>query len=581
MARIKKGPEGIAANRPQVVPVMGPVLEAGGNGPAHPIVDGGFLGDTGQLVAEVVKVVGTDLRNPATVSGQAADVAGDLDKLLRHDGALRCGDDKIIVPRRSGSVNALHEQSRKYANAGIAIWVGNYGVSSDVGEIDGWFQDAADVTARIDAAKATIAAEEEKATNAKVTQIDLECRKWSHWHKIACDVVDNWEMYGAIAEKYGTSSEQAHQAGSDKELIHGRLEKARADKEAAGKAIVEAKQRRQEAEGVVKNTKVPSTTLRLGYDHILVEKDGVLSLYEGSLSTGDLGNGARIVSPRDLPLDPPPIAPLPAWVTEAWWGEDNRSVGFDNPKAVTAAKRFLAKADRETDGPHRIAKELAKIKRELSDNDLENRYRQDLEQQRDALEEEDPYYGTTREVASKLIDHGLSKVRAQTLMRIIWNPRNRPQLSDETIRAMADEAWLTETDCVAREWRWQFRDPKEAGSVDDLLYGEVVEKDWLLGQIMAAGSRTMLYGPTGKGKTMTCMASRPGSTSCTGRAPSVRARSSMSTATCPTMTCGCGFGRNMRGWASRISRGSNCSAMRRSSSPSSTPRRASGSSMPS
>ena len=130
MARIKKGPEGIAANRPQVAPIMGQerTLEAGGSGPAHPIVDGGFLGDAGQLVAEVVEVVGTDLRNPATVSGQAADVAGDLDK-LRHDGALRCGDDKIVL-QRGENVNAEHAQARKYANAGITIMVGNYHAGS-------------------------------------------------------------------------------------------------------------------------------------------------------------------------------------------------------------------------------------------------------------------------------------------------------------------------------------------------------------------------------------------------------------------------------------------------------------------
>jgi hypothetical protein len=139
-------------------------------------------------------------------------------------------------------------------------------------------------------------------------------------------------------------------------------------------------------------------------------------------------------------------------------------------------------ADCETDGPHRIKKELAKINRKLGE-DLYDHDRADLERRRDRLEEEEPAYETAREVAGKLIDHGLSKVRAQTLMRVIWNPRNKPQLSDATIREVVDDVWSDAEqwpDSVARRWRWQFRDPKEPGSVDDLLYGEVVEKDWVI-----------------------------------------------------------------------------------------------------
>jgi hypothetical protein len=158
-------------------------------------------------------------------------------------------------------------------------------------------------------------------------------------------------------------------------------------------------------------------------------------------------------------------------------------------------------------GPDRNKKELAKINRELASDDLWDRDRRDLERAREALDGEDPTYDTTHEVADKLLNLGLSKVRATTLMRVVWNPRNKPQLADTLIREIVDEAWtVEEADSVAREWRWQFRDPKEAGSVDDLLTGEVEDTDWLLGTWIDAGSRTMLYGPTGKGKTMVCLA---------------------------------------------------------------------------
>src|SRR5262249_15264055 len=149
----------------------------------------------------------------------------------------------------------------------------------------------------------------------------------------------------------------------------------------------------------------------------------------------------------ELPLDVPEmltIADAPPWVEEAWWGEEYRGTKLDSPEAIAAAKKYLASADCETDGPHRIAKEIAKIDRRLKHEDLDDEDRRELEKEREYLEEEEPEYENTSEVAGGLLDLGLSQVRATTLMRVYWNPRNRPALPDALLRELV-------------AWRWEFR----------------------------------------------------------------------------------------------------------------------------
>jgi hypothetical protein len=573
MARKQKGPEGVAANRPQAAPTMGQDVLGGEGGNGHAEIEGigGLLSDAGKLSAEVGEVVGADLGNFVAIAAQPGDVACDLGKKLRHGATPAvCGDDNEIVPQRGECVNLLHSAARKYVNAGIAIFpVSAKGRSlqpstTDAAEVDRWFHEAAEAEARIEASRAMVKAAEAakaKAYNAERVARDNEALArealkkahdkvlmWEFFHGVAkeADATDDPE---ALAEKHKEHlKHMSARSGSDPimilfairgelHLFPGRIEAAKASEAAAKISIADAQKQRADAdrarmaagdairaeEAKIKAEPEAPAALRLAYGYTVLQTDGAVDVatlswehdghrvyvFDGSrFDIGDLGNGAAIINGPDLPLDiePTPIAPVPAWVTEAWWGEDHRGSQLDCN--VEAAKRFLAMAERETDGPHRIKKEQAKVNRKLGE-DLYDHDRADLERRRDALEEEEPTYETTREVANKLIDFGLSKARATVLMRVEWNPRNRPELPDAIIREAIDEAWKDAEqfpDSVARKWRWQFRDRKEAGSVDDLLHGDIAEKDWLLGRIMAAGSRTMLYGATGKGKTMVCMA---------------------------------------------------------------------------
>jgi hypothetical protein len=204
---------------------------------------------------------------------------------------------------------------------------------------------------------------------------------WEYWHSVAKEAAATDDL-SAFAEKHKENLQCVRLYGAEVSpiktlsgivgelhLFPGRIEAAKASEAAAKTSIADAEKQRADADRArmaasdairaeeAKAEPEAPAALRLDYGYTVLQTDGAVDVatlswehdgkrvcvFDGSrFDIGDLGNGAAIISAPDLPLDiePTPVAPAPAWVTEAWWGEGHRGSQLDSN--VDAAKRFLA-----------------------------------------------------------------------------------------------------------------------------------------------------------------------------------------------------------------------------------------------
>jgi hypothetical protein len=286
MARKQKGPEGIAANRPQVVRTEGPEQTLRGEmreRDALKEADHGIVGNAAKLGLEASEVVGTDLGNLDTETAQPGDVACDLGKKLRHGATpALCGDDNEIVPQRGECVNLLHSAARKYVGAGIAIYpVSDKGSrlrpsTADAGEVDRWFHEAAEAQGRIEASRGMVKVAEAakaEAYNAERFARDNEelardalkkahdkVLMWEYWHSVAKEAAATDDL-SAFAEKHKENLQCVRLYGAEVSpiktlsgivgelhLFPGRIEAAKASEAAAKMSIADAEKQRADAD---------------------------------------------------------------------------------------------------------------------------------------------------------------------------------------------------------------------------------------------------------------------------------------------------------------------------------------------
>ena len=198
-----------------------------------------------------------------------------------------------------------------------------------------------------------------------------------------------------------------------------------------------------------------------------------------------------------------PVATEPDWVLDAWWGEDCRGTPLDAAAAVAKAKAYLAEAEPEEDKP-KSAAYIASLVREWRDNEKSEEWIREKIQE---LENYQPEYEVTIGHIRHLRDCGLSKPRANRLISL-WNQNNRPPLPVEKLRGLVSLVWEdTEILYIAREQRWRYRDTgPDNGSLESLLDEPLAPDDFLMGRVLSTDQRAMLFGPTGKGKTVVALA---------------------------------------------------------------------------
>ena len=211
-----------------------------------------------------------------------------------------------------------------------------------------------------------------------------------------------------------------------------------------------------------------------------------------------------IIFSPDKKISVRPIAPLPQKLLDALWGEEYRGAPLDTPDALTDAKALLRRFPQEKDKP-KSAAYIASLTREWrAEEKGEERIREKIEE----LENYAPEYDTTRRLAGKLLNCGLSKVRA-TRLTFLWNQKNNPPLAPETVRQIIASVWEhPEFSEMPLSQRCRYRDASAVadGSLESFLDGETAADDFLMGASLSTDQRAMLYGPSGRGKTVFALA---------------------------------------------------------------------------
>jgi hypothetical protein len=189
-----------------------------------------------------------------------------------------------------------------------------------------------------------------------------------------------------------------------------------------------------------------------------------------------------------------PIAPLPDWVEDHYYGRDLIEAGLDTPKQVAAAIEFLKCEEPETShNPSRAEK--ARWAEEHPG------------------ETYTPSYFSTQCTASMVLC-GISESKCLRLLDAHWNTRNDPPLSKAVLREQIHKVMTNHPDVKpenrAESWRdlrWRSL-PEVAAATDplDLDAFDAVPPKWFLGQVLGDQIRAMLYAPTGRGKTTFCLA---------------------------------------------------------------------------
>jgi AAA domain len=219
-----------------------------------------------------------------------------------------------------------------------------------------------------------------------------------------------------------------------------------------------------------------------------------------------------------------PLAPLPEWTVEAWWGEEFRGRPLDHSDAIAEAKRLLDLPQYNLDCPFEIETDrpvteddIAEHRRMLRSDQDENGHERNSCLTSKQISEEmrkfraaTPSYGTTYDNICIILNLGISKIRAISLYDRYWNRRiNTPPLDLSIIQKQADDHEqnfsVNEMDRKQR-WRYRNKDAADPTTAEHWLSGEIELADYLMGEVLATDSLAELYGPTGKGKTFFCLA---------------------------------------------------------------------------
>jgi hypothetical protein len=260
MARIKKGPEGIAANRPQQTTPEN--LEV--NGGLRSGVHNNPSGLSSQFVTKGGEAVGLDLGNGLVEHNKGTDVARNLSNDVGHVAPAKC-EESIIVAQNGEIVNALHSQVRKYLEAGIAICLGPKLLTLET--VDSVFAEVSDVRDRIEAAQQAIATAE--ATKAKAEADEERYREVVKkereaaanargWARIAADLRTNPDKIPEAMERCNHMPPAVFHQYIERPAAEYELQAGFCDRRAAEteKKVVEAQQQRKEAEAYLRPTRL-------------------------------------------------------------------------------------------------------------------------------------------------------------------------------------------------------------------------------------------------------------------------------------------------------------------------------------
>jgi hypothetical protein len=197
----------------------------------------------------------------------------------------------------------------------------------------------------------------------------------------------------------------------------------------------------------------------------------------------------------ELSVDGPfvPIAPLPDWVEDHYYGRDLIKAGLDTPEQITNA-----------------IEDMKGIEQETSHNPSRDEKAKWVEEH--PGETYMPNYFMTHLMACMVLGCGISESKCLRLLDAHWNVRNDPPLSKAVLREQIRKIMTNHPDVEPenradsrRELRWRSL-PEVTADPFDLDATDVVTPKWFLGQVLGDQIRAMLYAPTGRGKTTFCLA---------------------------------------------------------------------------
>jgi hypothetical protein len=198
-----------------------------------------------------------------------------------------------------------------------------------------------------------------------------------------------------------------------------------------------------------------------------------------------------------LPCDGPfvPPAPIPAWVKDHYFGRDLITTDLDQPEAIEEIKTWLTELDQPETSHNPSRADKVNWREEHPKAPYE------------------PSYDTTHEIARMVLASNISEGKCFRQMDAFWNVRNHPPLSKSVLREQIRKVLSNHPDVEPdnradswRELRWRSLPELVAADPLDPDTWTAVTPEWFLGQILGTQTRSMLYAPTGRGKTTFCLA---------------------------------------------------------------------------